>query len=101
MGISSFIINTLARKTFKRVIREQALAISNQNELFKKIVSRGANSLFGKNLDIKANLDYGSFSKLIPISTYEDYREYISLISLGKKNILTHGRPMYFAITSR
>tara|TARA_B100000579_G_scaffold286857_1_gene237820 strand:- start:9634 stop:11133 length:1500 start_codon:yes stop_codon:yes gene_type:complete len=100
MGISSFIIKTLARKTFKRVIREQSLAISNQNDLFKKIVSRGFSSLFGKNLDIKANLDYGSFSKLIPISTYEDYREYISLVSLGKKNILTNGRPMYFAITS-
>ena len=62
MGVSSFIIKTLSRKTFKRVIREQALAISNQKELFKKIVSRGANSLFGKNLNIKTSLDYGSFS---------------------------------------
>ena len=100
MGISSFIIKTLSRKTFKRVIGEQSLAISNQNALFKKIISRGVNSLFGKNLDIKANLDYDSFSKLVPISTYEDYRDYISLISHGKKNILTHGRPMCFAITS-
>ena len=100
MGISSFVIKALSRKTFKRFTREQSLAIINQKSLLKKIVSKGANSLFGRNFDIRANFDYDSFSKLVPVSTYEDYRDYISLISLGGENILTHGRPMYFAITS-
>tara|TARA_B100001250_G_scaffold44213_1_gene34774 strand:+ start:3467 stop:4969 length:1503 start_codon:yes stop_codon:yes gene_type:complete len=100
MGLSSFILKNLAKRTAQKILVNTSLAIEHQNKLLKKILIRGKNSLFGKHVGLNSSFNYYLFQDCIPVSTYEDYGHYIDLISEGKNNILTEGVPKYFAITS-
>jgi len=100
MGVSSFIVKILAKRAFKKVQSDRKSAINNQRRVFCSIRGLGKNTLIAKNLNLNREFKYGEFVKKVPISNYEDYQNYISLISKGEKNILTQGSPDYFAITS-
>ena len=100
MGVSSFILKLLAKKNHRNYLRAQKSAIKNQEKTFQLLLSLGNNSVFFKDRGLSKNLNYFDFSKKIGVSKYEDYKNYISRISFGEKNILTKGRPDYFAITS-
>ena len=100
MGVSSFFLKLLSKDFAKKNLINMSRAIENQEKLFKKILARGSSSLFAKKAGINSKFNYDLFRKHVVISNYEDYREYISLISSGRKNILTRNHPKYFAITS-
>ena len=100
MGISSFVLKILSKEFVKKNLINKTHAIEHQKKFLKKILTNGSNSLFAKNIGIRANYNYNEFSERVSVSNYEDYRDYISLISNGAKNILTQGSPKYFAITS-
>ena len=100
MGAASFLVKILAKQTFKKVRSDRGSTTNNQHKVFNSIIELGKGSLFAKKLNLNSNFSYDQFVKRVPISNYEDYRDYISLISRGGKNILTRGCPDYFAITS-
>tara|TARA_B100001250_G_scaffold412570_1_gene444142 strand:+ start:4623 stop:6125 length:1503 start_codon:yes stop_codon:yes gene_type:complete len=100
MGVSSFVLKVLAKNFVKNNFINKSCAIQNQEKVFKKIISSGSNSLFAKKTGINSKINYDKFRKCVAVSNYEDYHEYISLISQGKKNVLTKSFPKYFAITS-
>ena len=100
MGASSFIVKLLAKRAFKQNIRNQKNAILDQNTIFKNIIKIGNKSLYAKNFNIKSDLKYNQYNNQVPVSNYENYVQYISLISKGRDNILTSDKTLYFAITS-
>ncbi|MBF25021.1 MAG: hypothetical protein CMP49_00665 [Flavobacteriales bacterium] len=100
MSISSFVVKFLAKQAYRQNIRNQKNAIEDQNNTYKSIIAFGRSSHYGKNFNITSNFKYNEYAEKIPVSKYENYKEYISLISKGEKNILTTGKPIYFAITS-
>ena len=100
MGAASFLLKILAQRIVKKNLSNKFESIENQEKLLKTIINRGKKSLFIKNLNVQINNNYNLFQQNVPVSNYEDYRDYISLISKGNKNILTAGLPKYFAITS-
>ena len=100
MNLSSTVLRFLAKKTKKKVSCDQVNALEDQSKIFASILGRGSQSLFAKEHSICSSLKYLEFNKRVPLSSYEDYKKYITLISQGKKNILTSGLPSYFAISS-
>ena len=100
MGISYYFLKFAAKKNEKKVALNTTRALCDQNKVFKQILKEGCCSLFGKNHNIKKTNSYSDFSRNLPISSYENYKDYISLISMGKKNVLTSGLPDYFAVSS-
>ena len=100
MYLSSFILKLLAKRIDQKVKKDQKNAIENQYALLAQIISNGKKSVFLKDLQNPVLRNYSDFSKNISVSDYELYRDYVVRISMGEKNILTSGRPAYFAITS-
>jgi len=100
MAASSFILKYLAKRWYKKNLANQKLAVQNQKKTFQQILTAGENSLFGKVSKIKKNTSYELFKSLVPVGDYESIRPYIQQISNGAPNVLTVGRPLYFAITS-
>ena len=93
MGLSSFILKIIAKDFFKKNQIEKYRAIENQKRLYNKIIARGSGSLFGKNNGVNRSINYNMFTGRVPVSSYEDYHKYISLISHGGQNILTKKSP--------
>ncbi len=100
MGLSSFLLRWLAKKEYKKYSLAKQDAIKNQTNIFNKIILQGSTSDFWRQKKIQTIEQYSQFQSLFPISDYEDIRPFISKISNGEKNILTKGKPLYFAITS-
>ena len=100
MGLSGFLLKILAKKNQKKHSLGLKNAIKNQNLIFKNIITKGESSLFGKKHQINRYQNYNQFTKTVPVVDYENLSPYIEKISRGEKNILTKGRPLYFAITS-
>jgi hypothetical protein len=100
MRLSSFLLKWLAKKEYKKYSSDKQDAIKNQASIFNKIILRGGQSAFWKENKIPKIINYDQYRSLVPVSDYESIRPFISKISNGEKNILTKGKPLYFAITS-
>ncbi len=100
MGISSFILKQLAKREYRKNLINQNSAIKHQHNVFKKILTAGDESVFCQTKNINKNINYETFQNLVPVGDYESIRPYIKQISNNNSNVLTRGRPLYFAITS-
>jgi hypothetical protein len=100
MGISSLLLKILAKKEYSKYSKNIHSALEDQANVFKDILAQGHNSIFGKQKKLQKHTTYEQFQSLVQIGDYEDIRPFISRISNGEKNILTAGKPLYFAITS-
>ena len=100
MGLSSFLLKILAKRAFVKNKEMQKNALADQDAVLKNILFQGCSSVFGKQFGVSKNTSYRHFSQVVPVSGYEDLQNYITQISRGEKNVLTSGKPMYFAITS-
>ena len=100
MGISSFILKNLARREYHKSLVNQNSAIQHQEATFKKLLKHGHNSVFFQEKNIVKKLNYETFQNHVPVGDYESIRPYINKISNNTPNVLTKGRPLYFAITS-
>ncbi len=100
MGVSAILLKMLAKKEYSKYSKNINSALKEQSNTFKNILAKGHNSVFGKQKKLAKNTTYEQFQKLVPVGDYETIRPFISRISNGEKNILTTGKPLYFAITS-
>ena len=100
MGLSSFILKSLAKKQYKKSLLMQASAIKDQSAVLRTILERGVDSQFAGRLNLTTKATYNKFRQNTTITDYESIKPYVGQISKGKKNILTRGLPAYFAITS-
>lgn len=78
---------------------QRPLAFVQTNTLHE-ILSRSQNSLFGKKHGFSGIRNISDFQKQVPISSYENYQEYIQRIARGENRILTDEPVGMFEITS-
>ena len=71
-----------------------------QKNILLNLLSKSSNTKFGLDHDFKSIKSYKDFKKKIPIRDYEQFKDYIQLVKLGKEDILWPGKPIYFAKTS-
>lgn len=71
-----------------------------QHKIRIELIIKAKNTVFGKSNNFSNIKNYEDFKKNIPIADYEDLKPYIERIKNGEKNILWHGKPLYFAKTS-
>ena len=98
MGISAILLKMLAKKEYSKYSKNKNSALQDQSNIFREILVRGHNSVFGKQKKLAKNTTYEQFHTLVPIGDYETIKPFISRISNGEKNILTAGKPLYFAM---
>jgi acyl-CoA synthetase (AMP-forming)/AMP-acid ligase II len=72
----------------------------DQDRIFKEIIKRAKNTLFGRDHGFASIHSYGNFKESVPVRDYEETRSYFELAAKGEKNILWPGNPTYLAKTS-
>ena len=100
MKIKSFLAKPFALYIYKQIRKSMLTAITDQEHIFQSLLKTGCKTEFGKAHNFDKIKDHSDFVKNVPIREYEDFKEYIDKIKLGKHNILWKGLPIYFAKTS-
>lgn len=77
-----------------------AAAIAAQETVFKQLMKGVAQTAFGKDHGLHANISYEAFRQQVPLRDYEALRPYVDRIIKGEKDVLWPGLPAYFAKTS-
>lgn len=100
MSFKSFVIGQFAKYIRKQIIRNANKAEEHQEEIFHKLLSKGASTQFGQDHNFSKIKSHRDFCQNVPVSGYESFRAYIDRIIDGETSVLWPGKPKYFAKTS-
>ena len=100
MDLKSLLAKPFAQYIYSKVNKAKVSAIADQENIFKKLIKKAANTQFGKDHQFNKIATYQDFIKAVPIRDYEQIKNYIEEIKLGRADILWVGKPIYFAKTS-
>ncbi len=100
MKINSLLSKPFARLLSNRLRRDSARAVECQHQIFGEIIRKAGQTAFGKEHQFSSIRSYTDFCAKVPITEYEGLKPYIDRISLGEKDVLWPGLPIYFAKTS-
>ncbi|MFQ3214368.1 MAG: hypothetical protein ACJAT1_000492 [Marivirga sp.] len=100
MGIRAVLSKPLAAWIVNQQQQWAAQPALSQLKQFNNLISKGRNTLFGKDHGFDNIQNYEDFKKQVPIRDYEALKPYVDKILLGQEDILWPGKPAYFAKTS-
>ena len=100
MGIRALLSEPLARYIVTQQQDWIAKSIEVQDEWRVKLLKKAQHTQFGKDHFFKDIHSYADFQSAVPVSDYEDLKEYIGRIKEGQSDVLWPGKPLYFAKTS-
>lgn len=94
----------LSKPFAAQIIKAQNHWASNpkdsQDKVFKKILERGRETIFGSDHKLNDVSTHSEFLDAVPVRDYEDLKPYIEKILAGQRDVLWPGKPKYFAKTS-
>ena len=100
MGIRSLLVKPIAKYIISKNKKWETNPIEAQKSIFKKLVEKGSQTVYGKERKFETIKTYEDFKKAVPVVDYEDIKSYIERVKNGEKDILWPGQPLYFAKTS-
>lgn len=74
--------------------------VQTQQAVFNKLISKAANTAFGKEHGFEDVKSHADFVKNVPVRDYEGISGWIERIINGEQDVIWPGRPLYFAKTS-
>lgn len=100
MGIRSLLGKPFAKYIANQTKKWASQPRESQLRVFKNLVSKAANTHFGKDHDFGMISSYDDFKKKVPIRDYEQLKPYIDRMVAGEKDVLWPGKPAYLSKTS-
>ncbi len=100
MGFRSFIIQPFANSIARNIDRWSKATVAKQEIIFLHLISRAADTAFGRDHHFSEIRTYEDFKKAVPIRDYEELKNYVERIKGGENDVLWPGKPAYFAKTS-
>ena len=100
LSLKSALAKPFAKRVYKSIQKWASAPVETQEKVFQNLISKAANTTFGKDHDFTSINTYGDFVKRVPIRDYEALKPYVEKVVAGEKDILWHGKPIYFAKTS-
>ncbi len=100
MGIKSFLARPFASYIRKKIDRDAANALADQENILMYLVKKAAHTQFGQAHNFHSIKNYQDFKKQVPIRDYEALQEFTKPMIAGKPDVLWPGKPLYFAKTS-
>ena len=70
-----------------------------QKHVLTRILRENRDTIYGRKFNFHLIKDYRDYSENVPLTDYEDYREYIDKIAGGEKNVLTASKVRLFEPT--
>jgi hypothetical protein len=100
MGIRSILAKPLAWWTNRQILAWSRRPIETQQKVFAELISKAANTSFGKDHDFLRIRTHEDFVKRVSIRDYEELKPYFERTAAGEENVLWPGKPLYLAKTS-
>ncbi|MCC6185648.1 MAG: GH3 auxin-responsive promoter family protein [Chitinophagaceae bacterium] len=100
MKLKSLLAKPYAAVIQKKVRKNMANALADQQSIFLQQIKEGRKTIFGKDHHLTDIGNYAEYIQAVPIRDYEAIKPYIEQIKNGTENVLWKGKPIYFAKTS-
>jgi phenylacetate-coenzyme A ligase PaaK-like adenylate-forming protein len=100
MSLKSIFAIPFAKVATKRVLKWANNPHKTQDKVFKNLISKAKNTVFGLDHDFKNIVSYNDFKNRVKVTDYEGLRAYVDRIVAGESDVLWTGKPLYFAKTS-
>lgn len=100
MGIKAALSKPFAAFAVWQINKWKRNAVAAQQRVFKQLIGKAKDTVFGRDHDFRAIHSYEDFKKRVPVRDYEEIRPYIERVVHGEENVLWPGKPAYFAKTS-
>lgn len=85
---------------FRRIERYITHATEIQEQVLKRLITKAANTEWGKKYDYASIKDYSKFCQRLPIQTYEEVKQWVERVRQGEQNLLWPGNTVWFAKSS-
>ncbi|MEL6810902.1 MAG: GH3 auxin-responsive promoter family protein [Bacteroidota bacterium] len=100
MSLKSFGAKIFAKRVVRSIHSWSSHPVKTQQRVFLDLISKAAQTAFGKDHDFSNIHTYDDFVKRVPIRDYEALRTYVDRVVAGEANVLWPEKPLYFAKTS-
>lgn len=100
MPLLTSIINWLNVKRVHQLDLIRKYPAEVQEETFQKLVTRAAETEWGRKYDYASMASVHDFQERVPIQTYEEVKPYINRLRQGEQNLLWPGEIKWFAKSS-
>jgi len=98
--LKSFLAKPYASYVARQIKRDRENAVEHQDLIFKSLIKKAANTIFGKQFKFSEIKTYQDFISNVPLFDYEDLKPFIEQIKEGKQAVLWPGKPIYLAKSS-
>jgi hypothetical protein len=100
LKLKSILAKPFASYVARQVKRDKENALAHQEDIFKALLKKAANTIFGKQYKFSEIKTYEDFTTNVPLFDFEDLKPFIEQIKEGKQNVLWPGKPIYLAKSS-
>ena len=100
MSLKTLVAKPFAAYIHKKIVKHSQTAIADQQAIFKKLINKASQTVFGKDHEFSNIRSYNDFKNAVPVRDYEELKTYIEKIKAGEPDVLWPGKPIYFAKTS-
>lgn len=100
MGIKSILARPLAMFISRKVKKEAANALRDQEKILRSLIKTATSTAFGKDHRFEKITDHETFMKQVPVRDYEALSNYINRAVNGEADVLWPGKPLYWSKTS-
>jgi GH3 auxin-responsive promoter len=100
MSIKSILAKPFAKRIATKFYKQSNNAVAVQQKTLKTLLSKGKNTVFGKDHNFESIKSYEDYKNQVPIRDYEALKPYVEKVVEGEKDVLWKGKPLYFAKTS-
>jgi hypothetical protein len=100
MGVKALLSKPLAAYVHKKHQSWIDNPVEAQQALFRNIVGKAQNTLFGRDHGFQNIKSHADFVKAVPVRDYEGLASYFNQVKEGQKDVLWPGKPLYLAKTS-
>lgn len=90
----------VAKRYKKSFEKDLEYAAQKNEQLLMEIIKKNIGTEYGKKYSFQSIDSPQKFKKTVPLTQYEDYKEYIDRMAKGEENILTSEKVEYFGVSS-
>ena len=100
MGWKAQLSKPFARWALRGLRRRTADPVAAQDAVFRELMLQGAQTAFGREHGLHADMSVADFRAAVPVRDYEGLKPWMDRAVAGEESVVWPGKPLYFCKTS-